>query len=342
MTMVERYLRAVRDFLPRGQQDDIINELSDSIESRIEDEAASRGRPLTEDEQVAILRGLGHPMAVAAQYRGDERSVTFGRRLIGPELFPVYLKVLWINLAITLAFGAVALVAGGSVWSAIAGVVVPFVLQFVIVTGVFVFIDRRWRRDPDAWDPRTVNSMGSDVDVSSLDGISTQLIGREHRNEVPLTTSLLEIGLLAVALTAWLAFGLPEQIAFLKPGPGWTDVWAAATAVLVFALLIPVVTLLRPTWVRFRVAGHALTDIASIAVLAVSLALGSWVVLADPATATQDEVDLAGLIDTIVRISIAATLVLTIVNAVLEIRRLVRMSRPSAGSAAAVSNVQGG
>jgi hypothetical protein len=342
MTMVERYLHAVRDFLPRGQQDDIINELSDSIQSRLEDEGVSRGRPLTEEEQVVILRGLGHPMAVAAHYRGDERSVTFGRLLIGPELFPVYLKVLWINLAITLVFGVIALVAGGSLWSAIAGVVLPFVLQFVIVTAVFIFIDRRWRSDPDAWDPRTVNSMGADLDVSSLDGISTQLIGREHRNEVPLSTSLLEIGLLAAALTAWLAIGVPEQIAFLQPGPGWTDVWTAATAVLVFALLIPVVTLLRPTWVRFRVAGHALTDIASIAVLAVSLALGSWVVLTDPATATQDEVELAGLIDAIVRISIAATLVLTIVNAALEIRRLLRMSRPSAGSAAAVSNVQRG
>ena len=79
MTLVERYVRAVRDFLPRGQQDDITNELSDSIQSRFEDEAAARGRPLTEDEQVAILRSLGHPMAVAARYRGDDRSVRFGR-----------------------------------------------------------------------------------------------------------------------------------------------------------------------------------------------------------------------------------------------------------------------
>ena len=49
MTLVERYVRAVRDFLPRGQQDDITNELSDSIQSRFEDDEAVRGRPLTED-----------------------------------------------------------------------------------------------------------------------------------------------------------------------------------------------------------------------------------------------------------------------------------------------------
>ena len=138
MTLVERYVRAVRDFLPRGQKDDITNELSDSIQSRFEDEAAARGRPLTEDEQVAILRSLGHPMAVAARYRGDDRSVRFGGQLIGPELFPTYLTVLRINLAITLIIGAVSLVVGGSIWSAIAGVVVPFVIQFTIVTLIFI------------------------------------------------------------------------------------------------------------------------------------------------------------------------------------------------------------
>jgi hypothetical protein len=327
MTLVERYLRAVRDFLPRGQQDDIINELSDNIQSRIEDEEAARGRPLAEAEQVSILRSLGHPMAVAARYRGDDRSVRFGSQLIGPEIFPTYLTVLRINLAITLIIGAVALVVGGSIWSAIAGVVVPFAIQFTIVTLVFIVVDRRWLRDPDGWDPRTVNSMGPDVDVSTLDGLAVQLIGKQHTPSVAITTSVLEIGLLALALTAWLAIGLPEQIGFLKPGPGWTDVWQAATFVIVFALTIPVVNLFRPTWTRFRVVGHALTDIASIAVLAVSLSLGSWVVLVDPASAMVDEQDLVSFIDTIVRISVAFTLVLTAINAVLEVRRFVRLGR---------------
>ena len=86
MTLIDRYLRAVRDHLPRPGQDDIIEELSDNLRSRFEDEEASRGRPLAEAEEVAILREFGHPMAVAARYRGDERTVTFGRRLIGPEL----------------------------------------------------------------------------------------------------------------------------------------------------------------------------------------------------------------------------------------------------------------
>jgi hypothetical protein len=58
LSLVDRYLRAARDHLPRSQQDDIINELSDSIRSRIEDEEAALGRPLDEAEEISMLRGL--------------------------------------------------------------------------------------------------------------------------------------------------------------------------------------------------------------------------------------------------------------------------------------------
>ena len=96
--------------------------------------------------------------------------------------------------------------------------------------------------------------MGPDVDVSTLDGIADQLLGKAHPRAVPSTTSVLEIGLLAVALTASLAIGLPASIGFLRPGPGWADVYVPITAVIVASFLTPVVNLFRPSWTRFRVA----------------------------------------------------------------------------------------
>ena len=90
------------------------------------------------------------------------------------------------------------------------------------------------------------------------------------------------------------------------------------------SLLTPVVTLIRPTWTRFRIAAHIAIDAATIVIGAVSLALGSWVVLIDPATATTDQRSLAELVNGIVRFSIAATIVLTAINLALEVRRLVR------------------
>ncbi len=325
MTLVERYLRAVRDHLPRGEQDDIINELSDNLHSRIEDEAANRGHTLDEMEAAAILKEFGHPMAVAARYRGDERSVTFGQRLIGPELFPAYMKVLAVNVAITLLVAAIALVAGATIWPGFAGILVPLAIQFTLVTAIFIAIDRRWIRDPDGWDPRTVNSMGPDVDVSSLDGIANQLLGKAHTRAVSVTTSVLEIGVTALVLTVALQFAPPERIGFMEPGPGWRDVYWAGIAILVAAFITPVVNLVRPRWTRFRVASKAAVDLAVIVLGIVSLALGNWVLLADPATATAHEMNVVNGINTIARISIAATVVLTTGTAALELRRLLRM-----------------
>lgn len=337
--LIERYLRAVRDHLPRAEQDDIINELADNLHSRIEDEAASRGHALDETEEAAILKEFGHPMAVAARYRGDERSVTFGQRLIGPELFPAYMKVLAVNVAITLLIAVIALVAGATIWSGFAGILVPLAIQFTIVTAIFVFIDRRWIRDPDGWDPRTVNSMGPDIDVSTLDGIANQLLGKAHTRAVGVTTSILEIGVIAVVLTVALQIGVPGRIGFMEPGPGWRDFFVPAITILVAAFVTPIVNLLRPRWTRFRVASHAAVDLAVIALGIVSLALGNWVVLSDPATATAHQANVVEAVNTIVRISVAGTIVLTAVTAALEVRRLLRMrgTRATTGEAGTTS-----
>src|ERR1700686_3233741 len=65
MELLDRYLQAVRFWLPRAQQNDIIAELGDDIRSQIEDRESALGRPLNEDEQVALLQQTGHPMRVA-------------------------------------------------------------------------------------------------------------------------------------------------------------------------------------------------------------------------------------------------------------------------------------
>ncbi len=232
---------------------------------------------------MAILKEFGHPMAVAARYRGDERSVTFGGRLIGPELFPIYMKVLTVNVVITLIVVAITFLAGGNtIWSGVYGAFVPLAIQFAIVTAIFIVIDRRWVRDPEGWDPRTVSSMGPDVDVSTLEGLAVQLIGKEHTRAVSITTSIVEFAFIAIALAVWLAFGVPESIGFLAPGPGWANLYVPATIVFIASFLTPLVTLFRPTWVRFRAVAHIVVDVAIVAIMVASLAIGSWVVLAGP------------------------------------------------------------
>ena len=95
MDMLDRYLQAVRFFLPAQQQDDIVRELSENLISQMEDREEELGHPLDEAEQAAILRRHGHPMVVAGRYRTWQQ-------LIGPTFFPLYLFVLKAGLGVAL------------------------------------------------------------------------------------------------------------------------------------------------------------------------------------------------------------------------------------------------
>ncbi|MBV9468882.1 MAG: hypothetical protein JO316_18105 [Abitibacteriaceae bacterium] len=138
MERVSRYLKAVRSYLPREQQDDIIQELADNILSQIEDQQAALGRRLTEDEQETLLRQLGSPLLVASRYRQDARSLALGRRLVGPVLFPLYEKILRLNLGGTaVACVVIALALGRPLLVILPTILVHLFIQFGIVTLVF-------------------------------------------------------------------------------------------------------------------------------------------------------------------------------------------------------------
>jgi hypothetical protein len=83
MELIDRYLHAVRERLPRGQRDDIAAELRDILLSQVEGEEATRGRPLSDDEVAEILRRFGKPTTVAARYASSGY-------LIGPALYPSF------------------------------------------------------------------------------------------------------------------------------------------------------------------------------------------------------------------------------------------------------------
>ncbi len=91
MDLLERYLQAIRKYLPwtlsRARQNDIVAELRANYESQLEEREGGLGRPLTEGEMIDWLKQLGNPMQVAGRYQPEQY-------LIGPTLFPMYLYVL--------------------------------------------------------------------------------------------------------------------------------------------------------------------------------------------------------------------------------------------------------
>jgi hypothetical protein len=96
MELLNRYLQAVKFWLPRGQQEDIILELGDDIRSQIEDRETALGRKLSDAEMEAILKERGRPLLVAGRYLPQ-------RSLIGPLFFPAYVFVLKLVLICYLA-----------------------------------------------------------------------------------------------------------------------------------------------------------------------------------------------------------------------------------------------
>src|SRR5579871_6062790 len=108
MDLIERYLAAIGPLLPGGQRADILEELREALLGRREEREAELGRPLTRDEDAALLRAFGNPLVVAGRYGAQ-------RYLIGPELYPLYV----IALKVLVAIVAVGAVINGIVHSAV-------------------------------------------------------------------------------------------------------------------------------------------------------------------------------------------------------------------------------
>jgi len=169
MQLLDRYLTAVKFWLPKKQRDDIAAELAANLQSEIDDRSAALGRPLTGDEIAAILKDHGSPILVASRYSDEQRSVTFGRQLIGPIVFPFYWTAMKVTLVLLLVPGIIpAVILGtlahgqpfsriGEALTRVAWLSLPVLL---VVTLCFAAIDftlhrfqllEKWGHD---WDPR--------------------------------------------------------------------------------------------------------------------------------------------------------------------------------------------
>lgn len=169
MQLLDRYLSAIKFWLPARQREDIAAELAADLQSEIDDRATELGRALSDDEIAAILKQHGSPILVASRYQSEQRTVSFGRQLIGPLLFPFYLTAIKVTLVLLLLPGVIPAVvlgtrAHGQPFAQLGGALVrvawlslPALLLVTLVFAVIDFVLRRfhflekWGSD---WDPR--------------------------------------------------------------------------------------------------------------------------------------------------------------------------------------------
>lgn len=248
MELLERYLQAVRFWLPRPQQDDIANELSEDIRSQIAEEEALLGRPINDGELEAILKKRGRPVVVANRYLPQ-------RSLIGPVLFPVY----WLVMKIAV----------GSYWATWFLVWMCFLLYGIghhapnvisravaefwgniwtgtfiaagLITLIFALLERMQGNDrfADDWNPRSLPAL------------------RRRRNEISRVNSAFELAALVFFFIWWVTVMWPQEI-FDHAGvrvvlaAQWRIFVVGVLALILATLVRSAVNLVRPYWTSTR------------------------------------------------------------------------------------------
>lgn len=157
MELLDRYLHAVRFWLPKAQQDDIIAELGEDLRNRIEEREAELGHPLDDEGVAALLKERGHPMLVASRYQPQSS-------LIGTALFPAYLFILRLVILWILPPVFILIVGPATVLSSQAPaaallrtgwtLVMAAVFAFGVITLVFAALERYPHETTWKWDPR--------------------------------------------------------------------------------------------------------------------------------------------------------------------------------------------
>jgi len=279
MELLDRYIQAVKGYLPRGQRDDIALEISDTLRSEMEDKEAELGRPLNRDEESAILKAYGHPRPVASRY---------GRLqyLIGPSLLPFYFDTLRVVLIVAVAVQAVA----GLISAINAGEFFPTLVHFWlglwstvfttvgILTIVFALLEQAGRgyAQADRWDPRSLPPL-KDADwvprlSSAIDLIFNLVFILWVLDVVPvrkligymvLSPGSAYVTATPFALTAW-----------------WHILVSALIAVALTNVAIDAINLARPQWARLRMGAAVLTNAFQFIVMCVILSAHPYVTVA--------------------------------------------------------------
>lgn len=272
MDLIDRYLQAVRFWLPRSEKQDIVSELAEDIRSEVEEREAELGRPLDQAETGSLLKKRGSPFSVAEKYLPQ-------RSLIGPGLYPIYLFVLkvvgvayllpwlavWLFCVLFLpsyraAHPGMALFGTLGTWWNIA------LWSFAVITLAFA-VAERLRQRPGAsekWDPRRLPKV------------------RDTR-KIPRSSSLAEILLGLIFLVWWLGRLNVPSIAGRDPDfTGWTPgfIWQnfyrnfywVAVFVTLASLGLAAANLLRPYWTRVRLGARAALDAVTGAVAFLAIA----------------------------------------------------------------------
>src|SRR5262252_1085257 len=326
MELVERYLQAVRFWLPKAQQDDIIAELSEDLQSQIDDKEREFGHSLSSDEVSAILKRCGRPLLVASRYRPQSY-------LIGPALFPIYAFVLKmvllfilvpvfvfivgpVNLANSHDWGAAWVRTMGDLWNGAFAAAATITLIFAILERTQAHLGIL-----DKWDPGSLPP-----------------VQKRKERKPSLTHSICDLAFAFVGLT-WLLLVpqypvliLGPAAALLKASPVLHPFYVPIVLLGVAGLVRAAISLAKPEWEWFPLASQLFNNIFLLVLIKLLLnAMGATsgapkplVILADRVENSLPFVRIALVVNASIMIGLAGTWIGLCISIIVNSWKLLR------------------
>ena len=352
MELVDRYLQAVRFWLPKDQKKDIIAELSEDLHAQIEEQESTLGRPLTKDEVEDLLRRRGAPILVASKYLPQQS-------LIGPVFFPIYrfvikvvLLVYMIPWLVTLVLGVAARVfdpSGSSshAWTTMLskfsnGAWTGGFTALGIVTLVFAILERI---------PPSSNPL--------LNFQPRKLPPVRDPNHIPRSSSLFEVAA-QIVFVLWMIFNLHTTLLVNQPGfriqlavlvdqpgfrillsPTWRSFYWAFLILALIQGVLSAANLKYPYWTHVRATLRLLSDAAGAALFCWMLKANMFTEFLLTDASNHKSAQLAPMVNLWLSKSVPFAIVVCLAIIAFDIYRILRHSENSAHLPTSQTSISG-
>jgi hypothetical protein len=336
MELLERYLQAVRTYLPMSQQEDILQELRENLRGQIEDRESALGRPLNEDELAEILKKHGHPLLVATRYRQS-------RHLIGSTLFPFYWLVMKIILAIVgfgYAVSVLVMIAQGKLFFEVLGALLSYVgavlPTFAIVTIVFAVLDisnskfrlleRATKATNENFNPRMLPMLRPASDLPDAKPISRFKTAFELFFTAAFLLWWVRVNpIRKLALFVALGpVGLADKIPF-QLGPVWNIIYWPVISLSLVAIVQQIVTLIYPDRIKFYSVMKLITNGGSALILYLVTRVNDILVITPGVSDPWKFAETLRIINMTLHYTLLFSALMALVECFKQMRRLVRV-----------------
>jgi hypothetical protein len=283
MQPVESYLNNLAKLLPAGQREDILRELSEDIHSEIEDKESELGHKLSEAEQLEILKRRGTPLQIAAGYTQNKGTFAFGPQLIGPVLFPFYVRVLLFNVGLTLlvlgSVFAVFSLSGQRIHTTefLSNVLFQIFVQLFAVTVIFILVERHL--DSHSYGYKPAKAQAADLEARIREAAAKprkQEVSRFDSIAVLVASSVALLWMQSLWVKPFLVFGPAASL--ITFAPVWHVVYFPAVFLMLLTIVRACINIAQPNWIRFRDSIAVFLDIGGLVILYILLSAHTWVV----------------------------------------------------------------